>query len=267
MKLLKEHYKELLEVKLLLENPGLAAKLTNYVGSPIDKLFKNLPSKWNEKVSKATEKALFKAVQVAIFTLKNQKFKKSHITYHRLGVGITGGVGGFFGIYALLLELPFSTVIMLRSILDIARFEGESLKDSQTIIGCMEVFALGGVSKNDNATESGYFMVRASLAKSITEVTEYIASKTVVEEGAPVILRFITAIAQRFGIQITEKAVAQSFPFIGAFGGALINTVFISHFQQMARGHFKIRKLERIYGQEIIQNYYEKISLDEQQSH
>ena len=34
----------------------------------------------------------------------------------------------------------------------------------------LEVFALGGNSKSDNGTESGYYVVRALLAKSITEL-------------------------------------------------------------------------------------------------
>ncbi|MCJ7786409.1 MAG: EcsC family protein [Desulfobacterales bacterium] len=48
-------------------------------------------------------------------------------------------------------------------------------------------------------------------------------------------------------------------PILGAVGGALINLLFISHFQSAARGHFIVRRLERKYGEEILRREYEKV--------
>jgi len=79
------------------------------------------------------------------------------------------------------------------------------------------------------------------------------------EEGAPILVKLIANISQRFGIQITEKAAAQAIPAIGAAGGAIINTIFIDHFQDMAKGHFIVRKLERVYGKETIKKLYEEL--------
>ena len=56
-----------------------------------------------------------------------------------------------------------------------------------------------------------------------------------------------------------EKAAAQAIPAIGAAGGALINTIFMDHFQDMAKGHFIVRKLERKYGKEAVKILYEKL--------
>ena len=53
--------------------------------------------------------------------------------------------------------------------------------------------------------------------------------------------------------------MAQTIPVIGAIGGGLINTVFISHFQDMARAHFTIRRLEREYGEDVIREAYQKL--------
>jgi hypothetical protein len=69
----------------------------------------------------------------------------------------------------------------------------------------------------------------------------------------------IVNIAQRFSIQVTEKAAAQAIPAIGAAGGAIINTIFIDHFQDMAKGHFTVRRLEKIYGKDIIKAAYEEL--------
>jgi hypothetical protein len=52
---------------------------------------------------------------------------------------------------------------------------------------------------------------------------------------------------------------AQAIPLIGGLGGLLINTVFIDHFQDMARGHFTIRRLEKVYGKELVRREYDKL--------
>ncbi len=146
---------------------------------------------------------------------------------------------------------------MLRSIGDIAREQGESISNDETKLACLQVFALGGNSKDDDGAESGYFAVRAMLARAATEAAEHIAKHGLAQEAAPVLVRFMTVIAERFGVQITQKAAAQAVPAIGAVGGAAINTVFMDHFQDMAKGHFIVRKLERQYGQELIRQQYD----------
>ena len=48
-------------------------------------------------------------------------------------------------------------------------------------------------------------------------------------------------------------------PLIGAAGAATVNLLFMQHFQEMARGHFVVRRLERKYGKEAVQAAYEEI--------
>ena len=134
---------------------------------------------------------------------------------------------------------------MLRSIAEIARSHGEDISDPESALSCIQVFALGGRAGSADASETGYFAVRGMLAKSVTEATRFIAERGIVEEGAPVLVRFITLVASRFGVVLTQKFAAQALPLVGALGGASVNYVFIEHFQEMAQGHFTVRKLER----------------------
>ena len=120
---------------------------------------------------------------------------------------------------------------MLRSIADVARGEGEAISSIETKLACLEVFALGGNSRSDDGTDSGYYAVRAVLAKSVADASEFIVSKSLTDEGAPLLIKFIAKVAERFGIQVTEKAAAQAIPAIGSVGGAIINTIFMDHFQ------------------------------------
>lgn len=248
--------RELQVAKNLLENPGVAAKVTNFIGTPIEKGLALLPASWNKNIGEVTQAALLKASQAAIFTMKDIPGEESSNIWHKLGVAVSGGVGGFFGIAALTVELPISTSIMLRSIADVARSEGESVSAMETKLACLEVFALGGNSETDDSTDSGYYAVRATLARSLSAASEFMLSNSLTSEGAPIFIKFIAVIAKRFGIQVTEKAAAQAIPAIGAAGGAIINTIFIDHFQDMARGHFIVRKLERKHGKELVERIY-----------
>ena len=252
--------KELQVAKNILENPGLAARITNLVGEPIEKGFALLPEKWNQNIGEVTQTALLKAADAAIVTMKDIPGEESSNLWHKFGVAVSGGVGGFFGVAGLSVELPISTTIMLRSIADVARSEGECVRSIKTKLACLEVFALGGKSESDDGVESGYYVIRGALAMSVLEATEHLLQKGLAQEAAPALVRLITKIAERFGVQVTQKAAAQALPAIGAAGGAIINTLFIDHFQDMARGHFIVRRLERLHGQAEVQELYESLA-------
>lgn len=258
MRISSEDVEQLRVAKNILENPGITAKLTNLLGAPIEKGFDLLPNNWREKVSVATREALMVALKGALLTM-GPSTEKAYPYWHKLAVTLSGGAGGVFGLPALVIELPISTTIMLRSIADIGRSHGEVLSTAQSQIACLEVFALGGPSKYDNASESGYFAVRSALARAVTEASEYLAEKTILEEGAPALVRLIATIAARFQVQVSEKAAAMVIPIIGAIGGGGINLLFIDHFQDMSHGHFFVKKLERKYGPELVRMTYESL--------
>jgi hypothetical protein len=52
----------------------------------------------------------------------------------------------------------------------------------------------------------------------------------------------------------------QAVPVIGALGGAAVNYAFIDHFQEIARAHFAVRRLERRYGKDTVRSIYERLS-------
>lgn len=259
MTLSYEDQEALRYAKGLLENPGLAAKITGLIGMPIESALRLLPEKWAMVVNEATRKSLETALQAALLTIDDKPQANSWEFLHKLAVAATGAGGGAFGLLGLPLELPLSTTIMLRSIADIARSEGERLRAPGAKLACLEVFALGGRSRNDDASESAYFLIRGALAKSVSEAAVYITERGLVEEGAPAIVRLIAQLATRFGVNVSEKIAAQAVPVIGAAGGVAINVMFIDHFQEMARGHFIVRRLERTYDPQLVRAEYERL--------
>jgi hypothetical protein len=218
-----------------------------------------LPESWNGFVTAATRKSIEKALDIALLTMDREGREPASNWWHKLAVAATGATGGAFGLPALAIELPVSTTIILRSIADIARSEGEDLRLPDARLQCLQVLALGGKSKSDDGTETGYFAARTALAMAVSEAAAHLTQKGMSQSGAPAIVRLITLVASRFSIVVSEKAAVQAVPVIGAFSGAAINTLFIDHFQNMGRGHFIVRRLERLHDQEEIRRLYEEL--------
>jgi len=259
MSLTKSDLADLKRAKELLENPGLAAKFTSMLGSPLEKGMKMLPARWQKTVHKATEAALMKALSIAVASL-GEGGGAPRVGMHKIAVAASGAAGGAFGLAALSWELPVSTTVMLRSIAAIAAAEGENPKHLDTRLACLEVFGLGSTQDaSDDAAESGYFAARAALATAMGEAAKHLAQKGISKSGAPALVRLIALIGSRFGVVVSEKAAAQAIPIIGAAGGALINTIFIGHYQDMARGHFIVRRLEKIHGADPVRIAYKQL--------
>ena len=241
--------------KGLLETTSLAARLANAIGTPVDKLLGALPEGASQIVLKATNKSITVALDVALSALGDSQ-RNPRLWQSKAVVAATGAAGGAFGLPALVLELPASTILMLHSIAEIARNEGELLTSAESKLACVQVFALGGTTSVDDAAETGYFAVRLALAKSVTEAVEFIAKRGIADRGAPAMVKLVSSIAARFGVRVSQKAMAQLVPVIGAAGGAFMNVIFMDHYQDMAKGHFVVRRLERQFGAEVVKDAY-----------
>jgi EcsC protein family len=237
-----------------LEHLSLAGRLTSLVGKPIELIGAALPVAASNAISSATSRGLEVALKVALRTLSVSPSSRYGLLHRALATA-SGASGGTFGLATLPVELPVSTVIMLRSIAEIARSEGEDPDNPETALACVEVFALGGRAGSTDASESGYFAIRSVLAKTVSEAARFIAERGVVQEGAPILLKFLTQVAARFGVVVSRRS-RKTLPVLGALGGAAVNYAFIKHFQEIAHGHFTVRRLERRYGKETIRTEY-----------
>jgi hypothetical protein len=244
---------------ILLEKPGAGIRLINLLGYPIEGMIKALPGWLGQSIAYMAAKAVGIAFHTALSTM-SRKSRSSPLQWtHRAMVIVSGAAGGFFGLPGLIIELPISTTLMLRSIADIARGQGEDLSSLDARLACITVFALGGRSKADNAAETAYYAVRAALTRALSETAEFIAQRGIAEEGAPLLIRLMANLASRFGVVVTDKMAAEMVPILGALGGASINLIFIRHFQAAAMGHFIVRRLERKYGEASVKKEYERL--------
>lgn len=243
-----KHLEEVRAAKDFFEDQSFFIKLTELLGKPADLLIKQLPKGAASKVDDAVELALNKCLDAALKTVNPERVGfAANDWLHKLSVAMTGAAGGSLGLASALVELPITTTIMFRSICEIASECGEDLNTEDARLACLSVFAFGGPSADDDEVDTGYYMLKAFLARESKKVVNKIG----LEE-------FVRRIASRFSVQVTETASAKIVPGVGAVLGGAINLYFINYFQDVARAHFTLRKLERMYGEDAVRQAYDR---------
>ncbi|HXY57649.1 MAG TPA: EcsC family protein [Methylocystis sp.] len=251
----KEHRLELARAYKLLERVSLATTLAEWAGKPLQSVLSQIPAPLREKAERAIEKAILECLKVAVNSFRDAPEGRARTRLAALSAGLAGGVGGLFGAAALPLELPVTTILMLRAIADIARHYGEDLSSLEARLACVEVFAHGAEKRED----MGYYASRALLGRLSADLSALLLQKGAAGAAAPATAALSGEVASRFGMVVWERAAASALPLAGAAGAASINVAFMNHFQRVARGHFMVRRLERIYGVETVRRRYEAL--------
>ena len=245
--------------KQRMEDIGWAMQGLNKLGNVIESKLLMLPKKQQAWLEQLSHKVLISIVKSNLLSMKKNKKVTApwNKTYKTL-VTSSGIVGGAMGATAFAADLTLTTKLMMRSIMDIARNEGEDLEQLDTQLACLQVFALGGKSTHDNTLDTGYYAARVATSSAVKGGAK--ALEGLLAGSSHPLLQLIGTIASRFSLQVSEKFVAQAIPVAGAIGGGAINLAFIQHFQSMAKAHFSIRRLERHYGEILVQKTYESLS-------
>lgn len=250
-------YADLQAAVTKLETQSFGMIVAQKVGMPVEALMHMLPPGVQLPLGAAVNRALEQCLRVAVNLGRSHFAAVRNKKGHTLTVAVTGALGGFFGLAGLMVELPVTTTVMLHSIVEIARSQGEDLSNAESALACLEVLALGPEGVRGEALESAYYTTRAALAQVTREAAAYVAQKGLTREGGPAVVSFLGKIASRFGLEVSEKAAAEFVPVAGAVGGLTLNVLFMHHFQRLAEGHFAIRRLERKYGPELVRQEYE----------
>lgn len=255
-----------------LEFPSFVTRVTNVLGKPIEAGIAALPAKAREIVETTSRKSIEAALTAAVKTVPGAKQNHDFQTacdksskmggVHTAGTAVTGALGGFFGLPAVMAELPVTTVVMLRSMAHIASLFGEDLSDPKTQLETLYLFGMGGPTPGDDSMESSYYLTRVTLSRMIDKAAHFVVGKSIQEiakalSGRGALMEFIVKVASRFEVVAGEKAVGQMLPGLGAGAGALLNIAFTEHFNHVARSHFGLKRLEREYGAGQVKSWYE----------
>lgn len=257
-----------------LEQPSFLIRVADLVGRPVEAALERLPTSAQRLVARAVDGALARGLDWASGGLTDAPPEITSVSAARAGArgvgrrmnlaaAASGAVGGFAGLVALPLELPISTLILLRSIAATAHQMGADLNDPITRLECLSVLSLGSPSRGDDAADVGYWATRVGLASAVREAARAAAqlgtgdlTRIAFDRTAPALLRLIGMIAGRFEAVVTERALAQALPVVGALSGAVVNTAFAQHFHTVALYHFGLRRLERQHGGAAVESQY-----------
>lgn len=255
-----------------LESPSLVIRLADLVGKPLDWLMSKLSVEQQERVAQVVRDALGVALAAATRSISaggrrgfSSGVEASTGTWHTIGSALLGTLGGL-GIAAMAVELPATTTLMLRGIASIADDFGHDIHDPAVRLECLSIFSYGSSrTQDDDAADSAYFGARVAMTQLVSEAAAWLAQATpemleraIAEGTAPALVRFMTNVAARFEISVSEKAMATAVPVIGAATGALINAAFSNHYQSVARYHFGLRALEQTHGPAAVEEAFRR---------
>ncbi|QGM99106.1 EcsC family protein [Methylocystis parvus] len=250
-----EHRKMLARAVAMLERESLAQQLSDYASQPITQALQKMPKPFSASVNRAAQKAVLRCLTIALNSLEPKAIGPPRARSAVMLAAASGGVGGLFGAASLAIELPVTTILMLRSIAEIARHSGEDLTTLEARLACVEVFALSA-QPGKNRTDLSYYASRAVLNRLSRDMAGFVVESGVAGAATSAGGRFVTEIAARLGVAISERAAASAVPILGALGGATVNVIFMNHYQKIARSHFLVRRLERLYGADVVRREY-----------
>lgn len=246
--------------KQRLEQPHLANRLARWLGPRLRLVGRHVPQQWRQVAALRTHDALLNGVTWVSGTLEpGVAARQSRL--HLAGACATGFIGGLVGAPALIVELPATTLIMLRSIANIASVHGENLDSMEARLQCLQVFALGGGEDQKGQSDTSYYAIRMNMAPFVEAAAQRLAQRLGSAAADSAVARLIERIAARFQIQVTERAGAAIAPVIGAASGAGVNGLFTHQMQCLGEAHFTVRRLERRHGAAVVKAAYERIAV------
>lgn len=274
----KEELRFIEDAAKFFEDPSVFVKGLNLLSSGVEKAQNLLPVKAKETISKAVKVSLEKAVLVSAKTISKDKAEltfdeatdKSKINgwMHTAGAAALGGVSGFVGLAALPVELPITTLVMLRSIVDTAKNYGLDINSPEIQLECVFVFSMGSDSPKDDESMSVYYTSRYAFERLVREASVILGTQTAkqiltsIENGTGnALIRLIAEVAAVFEVRITKKLIAQSVPIVGAVAGAAINSFFADYFKSAAQFHFGLRRLEIDKGRDETQKIFDEFRI------
>ncbi|OYD82901.1 EcsC family protein [Azospirillum brasilense] len=193
------------------------------LGGRIERGLARIPDGVRTEVTAKVRDTLDYAHRVALSGMDNEAGREASKGLYGVAAAASGGVSGFLGLPAILVELPVTTVTILRAIADVARSKGADLNDAGVQATCIESFAYGGPLDEDNDADLAFFAARVGA----TELAEVIAR---------VAVRYVGA--------ILPKVALQAVPVTGAVLGAGLNWSYMRFYQAMASVLFTLRPIE-----------------------
>ncbi len=263
------------EAASFLEKPSSLVSATDWLGKPLDKLQNYLPENLEQMVKNAVKRALKTALQVAVQSLPQQKIIPISLSAalhanqrsawkHTAAVTTTGALSGVLGSASMMVELPVTTSLILRSIASTAQQWGHDLSQAEIQMQCLYVFTMGSAQTNrDDEMDSAYISARLAYHGLIREMAGFVSSHSlkevflVLEKGTlPALVKFASLLLPSLERTLVRSILSKAVPIVSAVGSAALNAGFCQYFTKAARFHFGLMHLEDVHGRELVHAHY-----------
>ncbi|MFQ1699101.1 EcsC family protein [Loktanella agnita] len=218
---------------------GMLMTAISFVGHQVEDGLKLLPKSVRGQVNELARQALRQSYDVASKSRGGIGERVESDRMHRFIAALTGAVGGVGGIPTALAELPVATTLIFRSVQSVAAQHGEDPLSDETRMECLAVFGSGGPGDADDGVDTSFLGARLSLS------------------GAAV-NKLISKVAPKFAAVLSQKLASQAVPVLGAAAGAGTNYAFVDYYVSMAHVHFALRRLTRLYGEEVVMDEFHR---------
>ena len=101
MPLEPKDYEDLRHAVALLEKKRFIARLTHYAGQPIEKMIATLPEGASERLQGVVRATVTRLLGMALKTMGGQQQQQASPRIHKVAGGLSGAIGGAFGLTAL----------------------------------------------------------------------------------------------------------------------------------------------------------------------
>jgi len=261
-----------------LEKPSALVNATDWLGKPLDKLQNYLPQNLEQMVKQAVQRALKTALQVAVQSLPQHKNRtiswpsvldttRRSAWKHTAAVTTTGAISGALGSAAMMIELPLTTSLILRSIASTAQQWGHDLSKAEVQMQCLYVFTMGSPkTSRDDEIDSAYISARLAYHGLIRELAGFISSHSLkevflaLEKGTlPALVKFASLLLPSLERTIVRSILSKGVPILSAVGSAALNAGFCQYFTKAARYHFGLMHLESLHSRDLVHAHYHRV--------
>lgn len=198
--------------------------LISSASSMIEKGMRTIPDDWRIGILEKIREMLDFAISVSVTGVDNEPGKASSEAWYKGLTILTGAAGGAFGLPGVMIEIPFSTGVILRSIADVGRSLGEDVDDPEFRATCVEVFAYGGPLEADDEADLTFLTARLGALKASDLAAQ---------------------VAVKYASAVIPKVALLTVPVTGAVLGAGLNWAYMSFYQSMARVLFLLKPIEQ----------------------
>ncbi|CAH2604531.1 conserved protein of unknown function [Rhodovastum atsumiense] len=198
-----------------------------------------LPAEWQQTLHLRAREALSWAWRQATLGMDHEPpARQAPPLFYRLLTTGSGAVTGMAGLPGVLVDLPASTLLVLRSLAAQARARGLDVTGADVQAACLEAFSYGGPTDEDDDADLAFWSARAAV---------------------PMVAEMLPQVAGRLSGRLAVMLPARAVPVISVAAGAGVNWHFTGYFQEVGDILLALLPMERRYGRAQLRACFEAV--------